>query len=92
MKWDFQGWLRKNNVEFPGVFVFCLGIPERSNSILWNIQGFSFVLSGISKGKVKKWEISGGGGGGQKGISSIIKAWIFSGKTQCYSSHLFIGC
>ena len=68
MKWDFQGWLRKNNVEFPGVFVFCLGVPERSNSILWNIQGFSFVLSGISKGKVKKWEISGGGGEGFKKV------------------------
>ena len=38
-KWNFQGWPRKNNVEFPGVSVFGLGISKGSNTILWNIQG-----------------------------------------------------
>ena len=46
-------------MEFPGVFVFGLGISKGSNTILWNIQGLSFVLSGISRGKVKKWKIPG---------------------------------
>ena len=58
--WNFQGWPRKNNVEFSGVFVFGLGISKGSNTILWNIQGLSFFLSGISRGKVKKWKILGG--------------------------------
>ena len=40
--WNFQG-LIKNEVEFVLV-----------NTILWNIQGLSFVLSEISRGKVKK--------------------------------------
>ena len=43
-----------NKVEFPGVFVFSLGISKGSNTILWNIQELSFVLTGISRGKVKK--------------------------------------
>ena len=60
--WNFQGLIKnevefprviKSNVEFPGVFVFGLGISKGSNTILWNIQGLSFVLSGISRGKVK---------------------------------------
>ena len=51
---EFPVWPRKNNVEFPGIFVFGLGISEGSNTILWNIQGLSFVLSGISRGKEKK--------------------------------------
>ena len=39
MKWNFQWWKRKNNVEFPGVLVSGLGISEGSNTILWNFQG-----------------------------------------------------
>ena len=45
---------QKKNVEFPRVFAFGLGISMGSNTILWNIQGMSFALSGISRGKVKK--------------------------------------
>ena len=67
--WNFQ-WLiknevelprvtQKNNVEFPGVSVFGLGISKGSNTILWNIQELSFVLSEISSGKVKTWKIQG---------------------------------
>ena len=63
--WNFQGLIKndvefprvtkkKKNVEFPRVFVFGLGISKGSNTILWNIQGLSFVLSRISRGKVKK--------------------------------------
>ena len=55
--WDFWG-LIKNEVEFPRetkknteFFVFGLGISKRSNTNLWNIQGLSFVMSGISWGK-----------------------------------------
>ena len=49
-----KGDQKKKNVEFPRVFVFGLGISKGSNTILWNIQGLSFVLSRISRGKVKK--------------------------------------
>ena len=45
-------------MEFPWVFVFGLGISKGSNTILWEIQGLSFVLSGISKDKVKKMKNS----------------------------------
>ena len=48
--WNFQG----------GIFVFGLDISKGSNTILWNIQGVSFALSGICRGKVKKWKIPGG--------------------------------
>ena len=71
---------RKNNVEFPalGVFVFGLGISKESNTILWNIQGLSFVLSGISRGKVRKNSREF-----QKSISSNPPVLIFSGIAQC---------
>ena len=84
-KWNFQGWPRKNNVEFPGVFVFGLVISKGSNTVLWNIQeGLRFVLSGISRGKVKKWKIP-------EGVSkkyilnpppSLTPVWIFFGIAQ----------
>ena len=81
MKWNFQGWPRKNNVEFPGVFVFGLGISKGSNTILWNIQGLSFVLSGISRCKVKKWKIPGKFS--KKYILNSPLVWIFSGIAPC---------
>ena len=45
--WNFQGLIKievafprvKNNVEFPGVFVFGLRISKGSNTILWKFQG-----------------------------------------------------
>ena len=58
-KWNFQVWPRKDNVKFPGVFVFGLRISKGSDTILWNIQGLSFVLFWISRSKVKKWKIPG---------------------------------
>ena len=70
--WNFQGVIKKkemefprvtkkkNNMEFPGVLVFGLGISEGSNTILWNFQRWSFVLFGISRGKVKKRKNSWG--------------------------------
>ena len=75
-KVKFQGWPRKINVEFLWVFVFGLGISKGSNTILWNIQGLSFVLSGISRGKVKIWKIPGEFS--QKYILNP-PVWIFSG-------------
>ena len=56
-------------MEFPGVFVFGLGISKGSNTILWNIKGLSFVLPGISRGKKEKNEKFRGGGGVQKSLS-----------------------
>ena len=44
----------KNNVEFPWVLVFDLGNSNGCDMIWWNFQGRSFILSGISKGKVTK--------------------------------------
>ena len=92
MAWNviyFKGEVRprKNNVEFPalGVFVFGLGISKESNTILWNIQGLSFVLSGISRGKERK----NSRGGFKKSISSDPPVWIFSGIAQC-SIHIIV--
>ena len=57
--------LIKNNVKFPGVtkqkscgtyirvFILGLKISDACNTYLWNFSEWSFVLSGISKGKVK---------------------------------------
>ena len=52
-KVEFPGMTKKNTVEYPGVFVFDLQISKGCNTILWKIQGLSFVLSGSSRGKVK---------------------------------------
>ena len=50
MKWNFQGWPRKNNVKFPGASVFGLGISKGSNTILWNIYpGVEKFKGGFSK-------------------------------------------
>ena len=51
---NFQGWPRKNSVEFPGVFVFGLGISKGTKHYFVEYPGLSFALSGISRGKVKK--------------------------------------
>ena len=59
-KWNFQGFLGKNNVELPWLLVFGLGISKGSNTILRNFLGWSFALSAISRGKIKKRKISGG--------------------------------
>ena len=50
---DFPGVSKKQHAGFPEVSVFGLGISKGSNTILWNIQELSFVLSEISSGKVK---------------------------------------
>ena len=34
---EFPRETKKNNVEFPGVFVFDLGVSKGSNTIFWNI-------------------------------------------------------
>ena len=53
-KMEFPGVTRKNNVQYRGVLLFGLGISKGYNTILWNFQGWSFVLSGIFRGRVKK--------------------------------------
>ena len=53
-KLEFPGMTKKNNVEYPGIFAFDLQISKGCNTILWKTQGLSFVLSGISRGKVKR--------------------------------------
>ena len=53
-KVEFPGMTKKNNVEYPGVFVFDLQMSKGCNTILQKIQGLSFVLSGISRDKVKR--------------------------------------
>ena len=68
--WNFRR-LIKNEVEFPRVTKKKCGISSRglcfwpwhklgSNTILWNIQELSFVLSDVSRGKLKKWKLPGG--------------------------------
>ena len=71
---EFLG-LIKNEVEFPGVIKkkscgisrglgffsseFPRDVKQIGNTIQWNFQGWSFALSRISKGKVKKRKITG---------------------------------
>ena len=43
---------------FQGSLFFGLGISKGSNTILWIIQGLTFLLSGISRGIVKKMKNS----------------------------------
>ena len=57
---EFPGVTRKSNVEYRGVLLFGLGIFKGYNTILRNFQGWSFVLSGIFRGRVKKNEKSQG--------------------------------
>ena len=92
MAWNviyFKGEVRprKNNVEFPalGVFVFGLGISKESNTILWNIQGLSFVLSGISRCKERK----NSRGGFKKVYPQTPLFGFFSGIAQC-SIHIIV--
>ena len=58
---NFQEWQRKNNMEFPGVFVLGLGIFKEFSTILWIISRvwalFCLEFPGV---KLKKWKISGG--------------------------------
>ena len=54
---EFPRSTKKNNVEFPGVFVFGIGNSQGCNTVPRIIQGLSFVLSGIFGGKVKKWKV-----------------------------------
>ena len=56
---EFPRMAKKNNVEFPGVFLFGLAISKESHTTLWNIQGLNFVLSGISRGKVRNKKFEG---------------------------------
>ena len=88
MKRNFQGWPRKNNVEFTGFFVFGLWISKAYNTILRNIQELSFVLSGISRAKVKKWKIPGG----SKKYILNPPVWIFTGGIARCWAHLFQCC
>ena len=59
-KWNFLGCSRKNNVEFPQVLVFDLGISKGCLTILQNFQAWKLVFCRISKGKVTNLIIPGG--------------------------------
>ena len=56
-KRNFQGWSRKNHVEFPWVLIFDLGISKGCHTVLQNYQGWKLVFSGISKVKVTNLKI-----------------------------------
>ena len=58
-KWIFNG-LIKNNVEFPVVLVLGLTFSKGWKNYLWSFSRWSLVLSGISRGEVKKLKIPGG--------------------------------
>ena len=71
---EFPRSTKKNNVEFPGVFVFGIGNSQGCNTIPWIIQGLSIVLSGIFRGKVKKMKNS------KRGFKKVYlqpPVWIF---------------
>ena len=71
---------------FKGFWWLGLGIPKESNAILWNFQGWSFVLSGISRGKVKRLKNSRGI---QIQVCSQFPAVFFSGIAQAMISNEF---
>ena len=73
-------------MKFPGVLAFVLGISKGSDAILWNFQGLSFVLSGISRGKVKKLKNSRGI---QIQVCSQFPTVFFSGIAQSVISNEF---
>ena len=47
-------------MEFPGVLVLGLKVSEGWNTILWSFYGWSLVLSGVFRGKVKNLKVLGG--------------------------------
>ena len=56
---NFQGWSRKNNVEYPGVvLVWGLTISVGCNTVLWNFYGWSLNYFQV-KLKSRLWYISG---------------------------------
>ena len=50
----FKGDQQKAMWNFQRYWCFGLGVSKESNTILCSFQGWSFVLSGISRGKVEK--------------------------------------
>ena len=75
---------QEKSCEFPGVLVFSLGISKGCNTILQNFQAWSFVLIGISRGKVKNEKFQGGY---QKSMSSNPPSpcLVFSGIAKCWN-------
>ena len=75
--WNFQGLIKnkvefprvanKNNVEFPGVLVFGIGISSGSKTILWNIQGGTLFCLEFPDVKYSNEKFQGGF---QKSMSS----------------------
>ena len=89
--WKFQGsWRKKVEfspnqkeiVEFLWVLVFGLRISKGCSTILWNLQGWSFVFSRISKGKVTTLKIAGIF---SKKYVNTTPVYILSGIAQCCS-------
>ena len=92
--WNFHRWSRKGCVEFSWVLVFGLGNPNGCNTILWNFQGWSVILSGISKGKVTNLKVPEVF---FKKVcpqsthpSALLPVWIFSGIDQLRISLVFL--
>ena len=92
--WNFHRWSRKGCVEFPWVLVFGLGNPNGCNTILWNFQGWSVILSGISKGKVTNLKVPEVF---FKKVcpqsthpSALLPVWTFSGIDQLRISLVFL--
>ena len=71
---------RKNNVKFPWVLVFELGVSKRWHTILQNCQGWKLVFSKISKGKVTNLKIPERVF--QKSVTTTQLVWSFSGIAQ----------
>ena len=76
MKWNFQGWPRKNKVEFQEV------LKLKKLKKIHGISRVGAVFSGLSRGsKVKKMKNSRGG---FKKVDYVLPPpiWIFSGIAQ----------
>ena len=71
---------RKNNVKFPWVLVFELGVSKGWHTILQNCQGWKLVFSKISKGKVTNLKIPERVF--QKSVTTTQLVWSFSGIAQ----------
>ena len=80
-----KGYQEKLMWNFQGSWWFGLEISKGSNAILWNFQGWGFVLSGISRVKVKEIKNS-------RGLSKkYAPCWFFSEIAQSMIRNEFHG-
>lgn len=75
-------------VELPGIFVSGFRISKWCDTILWNVQGWSFDFSGISKDRVTNLETTEFFS--KKGMS-LASVWIFFWNNKTFNLSNMMG-